>query len=119
MTFTLERLFLWFLLYSFIGWVYESILVSISERQPVNRGFLNGPYCPIYGFGVILVCYSLEPIKENIVVLYVGSVLLTTFLELITGFLLEKVFAQKWWDYTRERFNLKGDIINLTVNPKE
>ncbi|WP_303803818.1 putative ABC transporter permease [Ruminococcus flavefaciens] len=107
---TIYRTACYFVIYAFLGWCLEVVYQAVEHGKFINRGFLNGPYCPIYGFGVILVCYSLEPIKENIVVLYVGSVLLTTFLELITGFLLEKVFAQKWWDYTRERFNLKGYI---------
>lgn len=100
----------YFVIYAFFGWCLEVIYQAVEHGKFINRGFLNGPYCPIYGFGVILVCFTLEPIKENIVVLYAGSVLLTTFLELITGFLLEKIFAQKWWDYSQERFNLKGYI---------
>lgn len=100
----------YFVIYAFLGWCLEVVYQAVEHGKFINRGFLSGPYCPIYGFGVILVCAALEPIKENIVVLYAGSVILTTFLELITGFLLEKVFAQKWWDYTQERFNLKGYI---------
>ena len=100
----------YFVIYAFLGWCLEVVYQAVEHGRFINRGFLNGPYCPIYGFGVILVCFALEPIKENIVVLYVGSVLLTTFLELITGFLLEKFFSQKWWDYSGERFNLKGYI---------
>ena len=107
---TIYRTACYFVIYAFLGWCLEVVYQAVEHGKFINRGFLNGPYCPIYGFGVILVCYSLEPISENIIVLYVGSVLLTTFLELITGFLLEKVFAQKWWDYTQERFNLKGYI---------
>ena len=100
----------YFVIYAFLGWCLEVVYQAVEHGKFINRGFLNGPYCPIYGFGVILVCFALDPIKENIVVLYIGSVLLTTFLELITGFLLEKIFAQKWWDYSEERFNLKGYI---------
>ena len=107
---TLYQTASYFIIYAFLGWCLEVVYQAVEHGKFINRGFLNGPYCPIYGFGVILVCASLEPIKENIVVLYVGSVLLTTFLELITGFFLEKVFAQKWWDYSHERFNLKGYI---------
>lgn len=100
----------YFIIYAFFGWWLEVVYQAVEHGKFINRGFLNGPYCPIYGFGVILVCYALDPIKENIVVLYVGAVILTTSLELITGFLLEKIFSQKWWDYTNERFNLKGYI---------
>ena len=76
----------------------------------INRGFLNGPYCPIYGFGVIIVTGALDPIKGNAVVLYIGAVVLTSLLELFTGFLLEKIFNMHWWDYSGERFNLHGYI---------
>lgn len=103
--------FLWyFIIYAFFGWCLEVIYQAVELGKFINRGFLNGPYCPIYGFGVIIVTGVLEPLKENIIVLYVGSVILTTVLELVTGFLLEKIFHQNWWDYSDERFNLKGYI---------
>ena len=99
-----------FVIYAFFGWCLEVVYQAVEHGKFINRGFLNGPYCPIYGFGVIIVYTALEPIKDNILVLYFGAVILTTSLELVTGFLLEKIFAQKWWDYTNEHFNLKGYI---------
>lgn len=107
---TVYRTVSYFIIYAFFGWCLEVVYQAVEHGKFINRGFLNGPYCPIYGFGVIIVCYALEPIKGNLVVLYVGAVLLTTSLELLTGFLLEKIFDQKWWDYSKERFNLKGYI---------
>lgn len=102
---------LWyFIIYAFFGWCLEVIYQAVELGKFVNRGFLNGPYCPIYGFGMIIVTDTLESLKENIIVLYVGSVILTTVLELVTGFVLEKIFHQNWWDYSEERFNLKGYI---------
>ncbi|MDE5937346.1 MAG: putative ABC transporter permease, partial [Ruminococcus sp.] len=98
------------IIYSFFGWCLEVIYQAVELGKFVNRGFLNGPYCPIYGFGMIIVTDTLEPLKDNIIVLYVGSVILTTALELVTGFVLEKIFHQNWWDYSEERFNLKGYI---------
>ncbi len=83
---------------------------AVELGKFINRGFLNGPYCPIYGFGVIIVVVSLYPLRENIIVLYVGSVLLTSVLEFFTGFLLEKIFSQHWWDYSEEKFNIYGYI---------
>ena len=109
-TLAVYRIVSYFVIYSFFGWCLEVVYQAVEHGKFINRGFLNGPYCPIYGFGVIIVCYALDPIKENIVVLYVGAVILTTALELLTGFLLEKIFDQKWWDYSKERFNLKGYI---------
>ncbi len=83
---------------------------AVELGKFVNRGFLNGPYCPIYGFGVIIVVVSLNPLKENIIVLYAGSVVLTSALEFVTGFVLEKIFSQHWWDYSEEKFNIGGYI---------
>ena len=100
----------YFIIYAFFGWCLEVVYQAVEHGKFINRGFLNGPYCPIYGFGVIMVVYVLDPIKENIFILFAGAVLLTTTLELVTGFLLEKIFNQKWWDYSGERFNLKGYI---------
>ena len=79
----------------------------------VNRGFLNGPLCPIYGFGVVLVVGLLTPVKGHVLLLFLCSVLLTTALEWITGFILEKIFHQKWWDYSRMPFNLNGYVCLL------
>ena len=76
----------------------------------MNRGFLNGPVCPIYGFGVVIVVLCLTPLMENTLLLFLGSVLLTSLLELGVGFALEKLFHQRWWDYTNEPFNLGGYI---------
>lgn len=99
-----------FIIYSFFGWCLEVIYQAVELGKFINRGFLNGPYCPIYGFGAIIVIISLCPISENIIVLYIGSVLLTSLLELVTGFLLEKIFNQHWWDYSEEKFNIGGYI---------
>ena len=76
----------------------------------MNRGFLNGPYCPIYGCGIVIVVSILNPIKDNLFVLFFGSLLLTTVLEFLTGFLLEKIFHNKWWDYSDYPFNIKGYV---------
>ena len=88
----------------------QVIYAAIIDGKFVNRGFLNGPICPIYGFGVLFVLTLLEPIRENFLFLFIGSVILTSVLEFITGFLLEKVFKMKWWDYSNERFNIHGYI---------
>lgn len=100
----------YFIIYAFFGWCLEVVYQAVEHGKFINRGFLNGPYCPIYGFGMIIVTGTLEPIKENVIVLYIGSVILTTSLELVTGFVLEKIFHQNWWDYSDERLNLKGYI---------
>jgi len=103
--------FLWFfVIYSFLGWCAEVAYAALCTGAFVNRGFLNGPVCPIYGFGVVLVIGALTPLSDNGPVLFAGSVLLTSALEWTTGFVLEKVFHDKWWDYSDMPFNLGGYI---------
>lgn len=102
---------LWiFIIYAFIGWCTEVSYAALDRGIFVNRGFLNGPYCPIYGCGVIIVVVILTPLKGNLILLFTGSILLTSLLEYITGFVLEKVFHNKWWDYSDKPFNIKGYI---------
>lgn len=102
---------LWiFIIYAFIGWCTEVGYAALNTGKFVNRGFLNGPYCPIYGCGVVIVVAVLTPLKENLIILFIGSFLLTSVLEFITGFLLEKVFHNKWWDYSDLPFNIKGYV---------
>lgn len=107
---TLYEISFYFIIYAVMGWCLEVVYQAVEHGKFINRGFLNGPYCPIYGVGLIIVTGVLDPIKGNILVLYVGSVILTTALEFITGLVLEKIFAQKWWDYSDEHFNIKGYI---------
>jgi len=104
-------LYLWiFIIYAFIGWCTEVIYATVSTGKFVNRGFLNGPVCPIYGFGVLLVIGLLTPVKDNLLLMYLGSVLLTSVLEWLTGWTLEKIFHSKWWDYSDSPFNINGYI---------
>lgn len=86
-----EKLFLWFLFYSFCGWVYESILVSILERRPVNRGFLNGPLCPIYGAGAVGAVVVLGQVHNPLVV-FLLSMVGASILEYVTSWVMEALF---------------------------
>ncbi len=99
-----------FLIYSFFGWCTEVVFQAASHGKFINRGFLNGPVCPIYGFGVLAVVVCLTPLKSSLPILFFGSVILTSALEFLTGFVLEKFFRDKWWDYSNEPFNLMGYI---------
>ena len=99
-----------FLIYAFIGWCTEVTYAAVDTGKFVNRGFLNGPVCPVYGCGVLLVVVVLTPLKDNLLVLFLGSVGLTTTIEYITGFLLEKLFHNHWWDYSDQPFNVHGYI---------
>lgn len=99
-----------FFLYSFIGWGCESIYCSIPAKKFINRGFLAGPLCPIYGFGALLVIFLLSPLQTQPVLLFFAGAVVTSILEYITGFLLEKIFHTKLWDYSQRRFNIHGRV---------
>ena len=99
-----------FYVYAFLGWCTEVIYAAFRTGKFVNRGFLNGPVCPIYGFGVVGVIVALSPLSDHLWLLFLGAVVFTSALEFFTGWLLEKVFHAKWWDYSENRLNLKGYI---------
>lgn len=99
-----------FLIYAFLGWCVEVVYAALESGQFVNRGFLNGPLCPIYGFGVLLVIHILAPVQDNILLMFAGAVLITSAIELIGGFVLEKAFHHRWWDYSDMPFNIGGYI---------
>lgn len=110
MGFTLYELCFYFAVYAFLGWCVEVSFCTVTTGGFTNRGFLHGPVCPIYGFGVVIVVLCLTPLQNNLLFLFAGSVLLTSLLEYVTGFVLEKVFHSKWWDYSDLPFNLHGYI---------
>lgn len=99
-----------FFIYSFLGWIVEVCFAAFKHGKFVNRGFLNGPLCPIYGSGVLLLLVFLEPFQDNLILLLVGSIILTSFLEYAVGLVLEKLFKQRWWDYSDMKFNIKGYV---------
>lgn len=105
----IESYFLWFILYSIVGWIYETILCSVQHRRFINRGFLNGPYCPIYGCGAILDILLLGEI-ENPVLLFFAAALLTSTLEYLTSWGMELLFNARWWDYSDKKFNINGRV---------
>lgn len=103
-------LFYYFVIYSFMGWCVETVYATINKREFVNRGFLHGPFCPIYGFGTLSIIILLKPIETNYIFLFLGSVCLTSFIEYITGYILETAFNSTWWDYSDNSFNLHGRV---------
>jgi len=99
-----------FFFYAFLGWCLEVAYHALITGNFINRGFLNGPWCPVYGFGAAAVLACLFPLRENKLLLFAGSVVLTSAIEWLTGFVLEKLFRQHWWDYSDQPFNLNGYI---------
>ena len=100
----------WFFIYSFAGWLWESAFVSVKEKKIVNRGFVTGPVCTIYGFGAVIVYLILKPVSDNIFLLYLGGVIVPTILEYVTAVLMETIFHTSWWDYSKNKFNFQGRI---------
>lgn len=99
-----------FTIYSFIGWCLETPFHSILAKKFINRGFLYGPFCPVYGVGCMLLIIFLTPLQNNLIILFITSSLVTSTLEYLTGYAMEKLFDNKWWDYTDNMFNLHGRI---------
>ena len=108
--FSLYQILAFFLIYSCLGWCLEVIYAAVSTGQLVNRGFLNGPVCPIYGFGMIIVLFTLSPLADNLLLLYIGGVILPSVLELVGGWALYKLYHTRWWDYSDFPFNIGGYI---------
>ena len=100
----------WFYIYSFIGWAWESMYVSSLEKRWVNRGFVTGPVCTIYGCGALMIYMTMKYFSGNILALFFGGMVLATLVEYITGVLLETVFHASWWDYSTEPLNLNGYV---------
>lgn len=110
MIFSLYELCYIFAIYTFLGWLMEVIYVSASKGGFVNRGFLNGPACPIYGFGALITLLILTPLRGNFFAFFAAAVALTSLLELAAGIFLDKVFHEKWWDYKSQPLNFFGYI---------
>lgn len=105
--------FLYWVVYGIVGWIMETIYCSVPEGKFVERGFLNGPIVPIYGFGAMIVLFFLEPFFNNPFLVFVFGFLLTSILEYITSYIMEKSFGMRWWDYSRYKFNIKGRVCLL------
>lgn len=106
----LEHCFLLFIIYSFLGWVMEIINTLIIEKKFVNRGFLIGPYCPIYGVGALTITFLLDKYTEDPVALFVMAIVICCTLEYFTSYIMEKIFGTRWWDYSNRKFNINGRI---------
>ena len=101
------------MIYSFLGWLCESLLVTAMQRKAVNSGFLNGPICPIYGFGAMFVILLLQPVQSHPILVFILGVVLTSALEYFTSWIMEVLFHTRWWDYSQFFLNLNGRICLL------
>ena len=100
-----------FLTYSIVGWTFEVISCSILQKKLViNRGFLIGPYCPIYGTSALLMLLFLEQYLYDPIVLFIMATLICTIMEYVTSYVMEKIFKVRWWDYSEKKFNLNGRV---------
>lgn len=111
------RYFLLFIIYSFIGWSIEVIRTIIIDKKLINRGFLVGPYCPIYGCGAIMMILLLSKYMEHPITLFVMSIVIFSLLEYYTSYFMEKLFKARWWDYSKKKFNINGRICLETMIP--
>lgn len=110
MNINLLELITYFMIYSFLGWIMESIVRSICERKLINTGFLKGPFCPIYGIGATIMFLFLEGFENRPILLFIIAFIMLTVWEYIVGVLLEKLFHTKYWDYSDHKFNFQGRI---------
>lgn len=109
--------FILFLIYSIIGWVMEVIFTLFKDKTLVNRGFLIGPYCPIYGCGCVLIILLLKRYSNDFFVLFIMSMVVCSILEYLTSYIMEKLFKARWWDYSDRKFNINGRICLETMIP--
>ena len=107
------KIITYFFLYSFLGWAMESLYISVLQRKIINTGFLHGPFCPIYGFGAVVLYVLLINLKGNIIAIFCTGFLVLSLWEYFVGFLLEKLFKTKYWDYSKNKFNINGRVCFL------
>lgn len=103
-------LFIYWVIYAFLGWIVETLYVSIPQKKFVERGFLFGPIIPIYAFGALIILYFLKPFSAHPLFIFTLGTILTSVLEYITSFVMEKIFDMRWWDYSERKFNINGRI---------
>lgn len=114
---TIEIYFLLFISYAFLGWCMEVTCKFIQYKKFINRGFLIGPYCPIYGWGALTITILLKRYMEDPLVLFVMSTLICSIIEYLTSYFMEKKYHARWWDYSNRKFNINGRICLETLVP--
>lgn len=114
---SLQIYFLIFVFYAFLGWILESCYSLVKTKKVINRGFLLGPWIPIYGFGALAITVFLGKYTEDLIVLFVMSMVVCSILEYLTSYILEKIFNVRWWDYNDMKYNINGRICLETMIP--
>ena len=109
--------FLLFIIYSVAGWCMEVFCKLLECKKFINRGFLIGPYCPIYGYGALLITFLLKKYIDDPIALFVMAIVVCGTLEYLTSYLMEKLFKARWWDYSHRKFNLNGRVCLGTIVP--
>lgn len=102
--------FILFLIYSFMGWSIEVVNSLISEKKFVNRGFMLGPYCPIYGYSAIIMVLYLDQYRDNVLTVFLLAVVVCSVVEYLVSYVMEKLFNARWWDYSNRKFNINGRV---------
>ena len=109
--------FLLFIAYSFLGWLMEVICKLFELKKFVNRGFLIGPICPFYGYGVLGILFLIGNDTNDFLAVFLKSILICSILEYLTSYFMEKLFHARWWDYSKRKFNINGRICLETMIP--
>lgn len=109
--------FLLFITYAFFGWLLEVVGKLIEQKKFINRGFLIGPYCPIYGVGALLITFLLKKYTSDPIALFIMAIVVCGILEYLTSYLMEKIFHARWWDYSQRKYNINGRIFLNTIIP--
>lgn len=108
--YSLQQWLAFFYIYCVFGWCFESAYVSLKKHHPVNRGFMTGPYIPLYGSGAVLILFVTLPVRDNYTLMYIVGAVAATILEYITGVVMERLFGVRYWDYSDQKFNFQGQI---------
>ncbi len=109
-SYTMAQWLFFFYFYCFFGWCFESSYVSLKKRQPVNRGFIRGPFLPLYGSGAVMMLLVSMPFQHNLLLTYIAGCIGATALEYVTGVVMEALFKVRYWDYSNQKFNFQGQI---------
>lgn len=109
--------FLIFIIYAILGWCIEVVFCSLIDKKLTSRGFLIGPYCPIYGWAALLMILSLHKYIDDPIIVFIMGAIIASVLEYITSFFMEKIFHARWWDYSTKTFNINGRICLETMLP--